>query len=284
MPKDLPSAIRFPSMRFAPSTISSYGVCWMSAHRPYGLEFLEDVVQLLALRLQVALVVAVGLHLDRDALGYLEPEASQAYDFGQVVGKEADALEVQVFEDLGAYAIVPQVWGEAELLVGFDGVHAFVLEAVGLHLVQEAYAAAFLLHVCYDALALCGDDLHGGLQLLSAIAAQGVQSVAGQAGRVDADEHVVLALRFAHHQGDVGEVVYLVLVGAQAELAERGRQFRLDGAADLGLVGVAVLDDLGHRHELHVVLLGELLQVGYPGHRPVLFHNLADHTGRLHAC
>jgi hypothetical protein len=100
---------------------------------------------------------------------------------------------------------------------------------------------------------------------------------------VDPDQDVVLALRFAHHEGDVGEVVDLVLVGAQAELAERGGQLGLHGAADLRLVGVAVLDDLGHRNELYVVLFRELLQVGHPGHRAVLFHDLADHTGRFHA-
>jgi hypothetical protein len=61
----------------------------------------------------------------------------------------------------------------------------------------------------------------------------------------------------------------------------RQAELRLDGALDVGLEGVTVLDDLGGRHELDVVLGGELLQVRHAGHRAVLFHDLADHTGRL---
>src|SRR5215212_8096782 len=40
-----------------------------------SLELLEDVVELLALGLQVALVVAIRLHLERDTLADLYPEA-----------------------------------------------------------------------------------------------------------------------------------------------------------------------------------------------------------------
>src|ERR671917_238064 len=49
----------------------------------------------------------------------------------------------------------------------------------------------------------------------------------------------------------------------------------------LRLEGVTVLDDLGHRHQLDAVLPGEPLEVGYTGHRAILFHDLADHTRRL---
>src|SRR5215207_3125067 len=101
------------------------------------LELLEDVVQLLPLRLQVALVVAVGLHLDGDALGNLQPETPQAHDLRQVIGKETYTLEVEVFEDLGPYPVVPEVGCEAQLLVGLDRVHPLILEVIGLHLVEE---------------------------------------------------------------------------------------------------------------------------------------------------
>src|SRR5215207_1288241 len=44
---------------------------------------------------------------------------------------------------------------------------------------------------------------------------------------------------------------------------------------------MTILDDLGHRHQLDVVFFGEFLEVGDARHRAVLFHDLADHTGRL---
>ena len=161
---------------------------------------------------------AVGLHLQRYALGDLQPEAPEAHDLGQVVGQKPDTREAEVLEDLGPDAVVAEVGGEAELLVGLDGVHALVLEVVGLHLVEEPDAAALLLHVDDDALALPG-ELHRRLELLAAVAAQGVQRVAGEAGRVDAHEDVLLALGLAHDERQVGHVVHLVLVGPQAELA-----------------------------------------------------------------
>src|SRR5918993_4922420 len=171
------------------------------------LELLEDVVQLLPLRLEVALVVAVGLHLDGDALGYLQPEAPQAHDFRKIVGKETYALQVEVFEDLGSDPVVPEVGGETELLVGLDRVHALILEVVGPHLVEEPDTPTFLLHVGDHAFAFLRDAPHRSLKLLAAVAAQGVQSVACQARRVDPDEDIVLALGLAHNEGNVGKVV-----------------------------------------------------------------------------
>src|SRR3712207_3330043 len=178
---------------------------WLAPSTPREvpmLDLVEDVVELLALGLEVAVVVAVGLHLKRHALGDLEPEAPEAHHLRQVVGQEPDALEAEVLEDLGPDAVVPEVGGEAELLVGLDGVHALVLEVVGLHLVEEPDAAALLLHVDDDPLALAGQKLHGRLELLAAVAAQRVERVAGEAGGVHAHQHVLLALGLAHDERD----------------------------------------------------------------------------------
>src|SRR5215211_1964711 len=149
---------------------------------PYlPLELLEDVVELLALRLQVAFVVSVRFDLDRDALRDLEPEPSQSHDLRKVVGNQADALQAEVLEDLGPDPVVSQVRGEAEPLVRLYGVEPLVLEMVGLHLVEEPYAPALLLHVDDHAFALCGDALHRRPELLAAVAAQRVQRVACEA-------------------------------------------------------------------------------------------------------
>src|SRR5918994_3116199 len=126
------------------------------------LELLEDVVELLALGVQVALVVPVRLYLYGHPLDDLEPEALQAHDLGEVVGHEAYAAQPQFLEDLGPYPVVPEVRGEPEPLVGLDGVEPLVLQVVGLHLVQEPYTAAFLLHVDDYPLALFGYRLHRG--------------------------------------------------------------------------------------------------------------------------
>ena len=46
------------------------------------------------------------------------------------------------------------------------------------------------------------------------------------------------------------------------------------------LGALAVLDQVGHRHELQAVAAAELHEVGHAGHRPVVLHDLADDAGR----
>jgi hypothetical protein len=79
------------------------------------------VVELLAFRLQVALVVPVRLDLDRDPLRNLEPEPSHPHDLGEVVGQQADALQARFFEDLGPDPVVPQVRGELKSITATPG-------------------------------------------------------------------------------------------------------------------------------------------------------------------
>jgi hypothetical protein len=79
------------------------------------------VVELLSLRLQVALVVAAGLDFDRDALDDLEPEPSEPHDLGEVVRQQADALQAKFFQDLGPDPVVPQVRGELKSITATPG-------------------------------------------------------------------------------------------------------------------------------------------------------------------
>src|SRR3712207_9004626 len=59
----------------------------------------------------------------------------------QVVGKKSDALEVEIFEDLGPDPVVSEVGREAELLVGLDRVHPLVLQMVSPHLRSEEHTS-----------------------------------------------------------------------------------------------------------------------------------------------
>src|SRR5881394_1551433 len=76
----------------------------------------------------------------------------------------------------------------AQFEIGFNGVEALVLKLVGAELGHEADAAAFLLLVEEDTGAGVGDGGHGELELLAAVAAEGVEDVAGEALRVDPDD------------------------------------------------------------------------------------------------
>ncbi len=99
-------------------------------------------------------------------------------------------LKPEVDEDLRADAEVAQVGGQAEALVGLDGVQAVLLQPVGAQLVQQADAAALLGQVEQHALALALDHRQRRSQLPAAVAALRVEDVAGEALRVHAHEHV----------------------------------------------------------------------------------------------
>src|SRR5207249_3960421 len=149
----------------------------------------DEVAELVALGLEIAPVVRVGRRHDRHALDDFEAVAFEAGALGGVVRDQPDLVQVEVGQDLHADAVVAAVGGEAERLVGLDGIEALLLlELVGTHLVAEADATALLPHVDEDAAALGSDLLEREVYLLAAVAAHRVEDVAGDALGVDADE------------------------------------------------------------------------------------------------
>ena len=132
--------------------------------------------------------------------GDFQAVAFEADDFLGVVGEELDAADAEVVEDLGAHAVVAEVGGEAEFLVGLDGVESLLLELVGVDFRGQADAAAFLAEV-EEHTAVLGDALHRGGELRAAIAALGVEDVASEALGVDADEGWFLGIDLAFCEG-----------------------------------------------------------------------------------
>ena len=97
----------------------------------------------------------------------------------------AHAQQTQGF---GRKSVVARIGGETQLLVGFHGVHAAVLQLVGAQLVHQADAAAFLRQIEQQAHGRRGDLSQRKFQLGAAIAALGGQYVAGQALRMNAHQ------------------------------------------------------------------------------------------------
>ena len=94
----------------------------------------------------------------------------------------------EVLEDLDADAVVAAVGLVAQGQVGLDGVHALVLKAVGLDLLDQADAAAFLRQVDEHAAPFLADHLQGHAELVAAVAAERGQQVAGEARRMQPDQ------------------------------------------------------------------------------------------------
>src|SRR5262249_7619088 len=119
----------------------------------------QEVSELRLLGPEVVDVAGVGLDLERgarhdgDAIG-LEPG-----DLLRIVGQQADALDAEVAQDLGADAVVAEIFLEAELEVRLHRVAPAILQGVRADLVRQADAPALLVQVDEDAGARLRDQL-----------------------------------------------------------------------------------------------------------------------------
>ena len=86
-------------------------------------------------------------YLYRNPLHDLYPVTLDAFDLFRIIGHEAHLPYAQVEEYLGAYAVLAKVGLKTQTLISLDGIHALILQRVGLNLISEPYAAAFLMHV-----------------------------------------------------------------------------------------------------------------------------------------
>src|SRR5260370_22989596 len=91
---------------------------------PSPIDFVKEMTQLLSLRIEVATIVLVGNHGDRDSLDDAEAVALDADHFLGVVGQEAELPNAQVEQNLSADAVVTQVRPEAEPPIGLNRVES----------------------------------------------------------------------------------------------------------------------------------------------------------------
>ena len=193
---------------------------------------------------------------DGDGFGDFETKALEAGAFGGIVGNQLHFADTEVIKHLGAEAVVALVGFESESLVGFDGIEAAILEFIGAEFVDDADSAAFLGDVEDDAFAFGFDHLEGGAELVAAIAAEGAEDVAGEAGAMDADERG-FGVYFAFDDGDEGFGFDFGFVGIDFELAVFGGEVdRASFAFDEGLGASAVGDEVFDRNDFEAVFGG----------------------------
>lgn len=257
------------------------GVCWWGVFEGGGgLHAAEVVAHAGTLRFEVAPIGVVGRHFEADLFDDIQAVDAQSCGFLGVVGEDADAVDAEIAEDLGAGAVVAFVGGEAEGEIGIDGVHAFVLEFVGFDLVGEADAAAFLSEIDEDATAFVGDHGHGGFELLAAIAAHGAEDIAGEAFAMDAGEDglfdgdceavVVASADIAHAECDVHAGLGGGAVGDHSPGTEAVFELDFVFLVDESLALEAIFDEVGDGAHFDVVQLAELGELWDAGHGAVV--------------
>src|SRR3990172_180354 len=107
----------------------------------------QNMTHLFFLGAKIMHVLLSRRNLYRNPLHYLYPVPLDALYLFRVIGHKAHLSYSQIEKYLRAYAVLPEVGLKTQTLVSLDGIHALILQRVGLNLISEPYAAAFLMHV-----------------------------------------------------------------------------------------------------------------------------------------
>lgn len=186
------------------------------------------MAELCSLRSQIRFRVPWDSRLAGDALDDANPEAFELPHFVRVIRQQAHAPDAQRAQSFGRKAVVARVGGEAELLVGFHGVHAAVLQFIGAELVHQADPAPFLGQIEQNTAAGLGNLPQGEFELCAAVAAQGRKHVAREALRMHANQGNCASPDAAVNEGD-GLILSGSLEAVECEAAEARREI---GAGD----------------------------------------------------
>ena len=202
-----------------------------SLGRESGLTRREQVSELFFLRLEVVFCVRVGRNLARNALNDAHSGLLKGRHFVGVVREQADFANPKRLENLGRQGEGAMIRFEPETLVGFDGIEPGVLQFVGLEFGHETDAASLLLFVDEDSGAVVGDHRERHLELLSAVAAQRSEDVAGETLRMNANErrrgcHVAHDQRDGVFRAARAVVAERTLEAVDAEASPAGREVR----------------------------------------------------------
>src|SRR5919109_1001400 len=184
----------------------------------------EQVTELVALRLEVALIFRCRGRHDGDALLDAESVALEADQLPRIVRHRTNRLESEIEEDLRTNTVIAKVGLESEPFVRLDRVRASVLQLVRLELVQQTNAPSFLIEIHDDTAAALLNHRHRRVQLPPAIAAKRTKDVAGETLRVHANEDSFAALHVAIDERDVLTVVDIVAIADDSPLTVVGRK------------------------------------------------------------
>ena len=130
-------------------------------------------------------------------------------------------MHPQVAQNLGAYAIVAQVGGEAQSLIGFHRIQADILEGIGLELVDQADTPTLLAQVNHHALSGLLDHAQGRLQLRPAITAQGAKGIPRKTFAVHPHQHGPAGCFWlAFDDGHMFTAIQLIYIANSLEIAK----------------------------------------------------------------
>ena len=244
----------------------------------------ELVAHFFLFGLEIAGVMGIRNRADGKLLDDLEVVGFEADDFSGIVREEPDFMNTEVGENLGSEAIIAQVHGETEALIGFHGVEALLLQFVGTDFWSKANATALLSHVKEHSGAFFFDALHGLVELGSTVAATGGEDIPREALAVNAHQGRLGGGNLAFHKRDVVHAIHERTVEVEVEIAKVGWHVDCLFVLHELLAFTAVSDEVLDGTHLEPMFLFEFHEIRQAGHGAIFLHDFANDSGGIEAC
>src|SRR5262249_20123176 len=228
---------------------------------------------------QVLHIRRTRLNLDRYTLHHPQSVPLDADDLARIVRDQLDLVQSEVNENLRPYAVITQICLEPQLQVRLNSIAPLILQRIGLNLVAQTDAAAFLIQIEQNSAPFLLNHFHRLMELVSAVAPQRSQGVGSQATRVHTHKSRIASLHTPFHQRNVRDTVQFIFEFPRFKFAEHRRQSLTGHPTHKGFALHTVFDERLDRDHLQLVRFGEFRQLWNARHGAVFVHDFADDGG-----
>ena len=156
---------------------------------------------------EIELIFSDRINNNWDTLFNFQSITVDPDDFSRIVGHQPDTFDSEIQQYLGTDAIFPQIGGESEFFVGFDGIAPLLLKFVCVQFIFQSDPPSFLPHIDQNAAAFGGDHFHCGMELISAITAGGAENITGQTFTVDPHQNGIFVPDITADQSKMGSII-----------------------------------------------------------------------------
>src|SRR5690606_32144371 len=104
-----------------------------------------------------------------------EPEPARieyGVDLLDVVSEEPDLRQTEILENLNTNVLIPHIVLITQGMISIDGIHAFILQGIGLDFFGQADPTSLLWKIDQDTRLLSADHLERQPQLITAVATE----------------------------------------------------------------------------------------------------------------
>jgi hypothetical protein len=149
----------------------------------------QQVPHLCSFGIEVVRVFRIAANNQRHAFNDIDARFSEDLHFFRVIGQQTHFVHAQQLEHICAEGEIALVSSKAELMVGFDGIIALILQRVGADFIQQTDIASFLAVIQQHATSFLCDMRKSGFELETAVTAQAEERVTGQTLRMNAGQY-----------------------------------------------------------------------------------------------